>query len=104
MQITVRSASPAIVQQTRAYTEYRMFSAVSRFGGPEDRLSVQLDCPSGAIDTRYRCAATLEMNHGGRVRAHASANLLFEAIDTAAKRLAARVARRLSAGGVEPPS
>jgi ribosomal subunit interface protein len=104
MQMTVRSESTTIVRQARAYAEYRMFAAVGRFGSPEDRLSVQLDCASNVTGRRYRCEVTLNLNRVGRIRAQASADRLFEAIDRTAERLADRVALRLSTMRSEPES
>lgn len=99
MQMIVRSASSTIVPEARAYAEYRMFAAVGKFGRPEDRLTVQLDC-SDEMDRQYRCAATLNLNRVGRIRAQASADRLFAAIDRTAERLADRVALRLSTRGM----
>src|SRR5437899_1098522 len=104
MQMTVRSESSTIVRQARAYAEYRMFAAVGRFRGPEDRLSVQLDCTANVRGRQYRCEVTLRLNRVGRIRAQASADRLFAAIDRAAERLADRVALRLSTMESEPES
>jgi len=103
MQMTVRSESTTIVRQARAYAEYRMFAAVGKFGSPEDRLSVQLDC-SDETGRQYRCEVTLQLNRVGRIRAQASADRLFAAIDRTAERLADRVALRLSTMRWEPES
>ena len=99
MQMIVRSEGSTIVRQARAYAEYRMFAAVGKFGSPEDRLTVQLDC-SGEMGRQYRCEVTLNLNRVGRIRAQASAERLFAAIDRAAQRLADRVALRLSTSGL----
>jgi ribosomal subunit interface protein len=80
-----------------------MFAAVGRFGLPEDRLSVHLDC-SDEIGREYRCEVTLKLNRVGRIRAQASANRLFAAIDRTAERLADRVALRLSTMRLEAQS
>jgi ribosomal subunit interface protein len=104
MQMTVRSESSTIVGQARAYAEYRMFAAVGRFRSPEGRLSVHLDYTANVRVRQYRCEVTLTRNRVGRIRAQASADRLFAAIDKAAERLADRVALRLSTVGPEPES
>jgi ribosomal subunit interface protein len=103
MQMIVRSDSTTIVRQARAYAEYRMFAAVGKFGSPGDRLSVQLD-RLDEVGRQYRCEVTLNLNRVGRIRAQASAERLFAAIDQTAERLADRVTLRLSALRWKPES
>src|SRR3989442_12147230 len=60
MNIAVQAEGLKFTAQIRAYVEYRMFSAISRFGGRCVSLSVSLEeSESAQLGTQYRCAAIL---------------------------------------------
>ena len=85
--------------QARAYAEYRMFSAVSRFGGQCERLRVYIEDGRPLRDgAQYGCAAVLDLSPEGKVRVRASARRLYAAIDRAAESLSRHLERRLSQG------
>lgn len=97
MQIEVHAADRIdLTDQCRAYVEYRMFSAASRFEGNGTRVSVRLEEAASAARARYRCVATLDLGTEGRVRVSASANRIHAAVDRAAERLAGGVERRIA--------
>lgn len=97
MQIEVHAGDRIdLTDQCRAYVEYRMFAAASRFEGNGARVSVRLEEAGSAARARYRCVATLDLSTEGRVRASASANRIHAAVDRAAERLAGGVARRIA--------
>jgi len=101
MQIHIHTVGLDLADQSRAYLEYRMFCALSRFDRKDARLSVSLEERASArVDARYRCAATLEMARGTHVRVTAAAERLYAVIDRAAERLSAEVAGRLTAANV----
>jgi ribosome-associated translation inhibitor RaiA len=79
----------------RAYVEYRIFSAASRFETSGTRVQVRLDEAGSPARARYRCVATVDLHAQGRVRVSASADRLHAAVDRAAERLSASVERRL---------
>lgn len=89
MQIAVQAESLSLTTQVRAYVEYRMFSATSRFGTACERLSITLDerdvFRTGA---RYRCSAVLDLTPVGQIRVSATSDRLYAAVDEAADRLA----------------
>ena len=93
--IHAREEVPAHV---RAYVEYRMFSAISRFGASCIRLDVRLG--STEVGTQF-CAVVLELEPTGRVRVRVTADHLYAAVDQSADRLARGVERRLRAESFE---
>ena len=99
MEIAIDAHEP-IAPQVRAYIEYRMFSAIGRFGRRCERLSVRLD--STDVGARHRCSLALDLKPAGKVRVRGSADHLYAAVDRAAQRLSSRVEHRLRAGSREP--
>ena len=97
MDIAIHAPEP-IAPQVRAYIEYRMFSAIGRFGRECVRLSVHLD----ATGARHCCSLALDLEPAGRVRARATADHPYAAVDQSAQRLSRGVERRLQAGRREP--
>ncbi len=89
MQIAIHAVKLSLTTQVRAYVEYRMFSAISRFGRACERLSVTLDqreaIQSGA---QYRCSAVLDLIPVSHIRVSATSDRWYSAIDEAAERLA----------------
>lgn len=99
MNIAVHAQGLGTDGQVRAYVEYRMFSAVSRFGQRCARLSVRLEaCESTHLATRYRCNVSLDLTPAARVRVRATADRPYAAVDQAAERLSRRVERLLGDG------
>ena len=88
MQIAIQAVNLSMTMQVRAYVEYRMFSATSRFGPACQLLRITLDerevIRTGA---RYRCSAVLDLTPAGQIRVSASSDRLYAAIDEAAERL-----------------
>jgi hypothetical protein len=96
MRIAVHSPKLDLARQGGAYAEYRMFSAVSRFGMDRARLRVHLFEDDGADPgARYQCAVVLECPRAGRIRVRATAEGIYRVVDAAAERLARCVERRL---------
>jgi ribosome-associated translation inhibitor RaiA len=86
----------------RAYVEYRMFSAASRFERNGMRVSVWLDETGSPARARYRCMAAVDLGAERRVRVSASADRLHAAVDRAAERLSASVERRMVSASGNP--
>jgi ribosome-associated translation inhibitor RaiA len=101
MQINIQGVGLDVSERVRAYVEYRMFAAASRFDGSDARLSVRLNVrlePGGlSARARYRCVATMDLGPARSVRVSASSDLLHAAVDRAAERLSRSAARRLAA-------
>jgi ribosomal subunit interface protein len=95
MNIAVHAESLQFGDQVRAYVEYRMFSAISRFGRGCMRVSVWLEEAESAHLRQYRCAAILHLTPSGRVRVSATADRPYAAVDQSAERLSRAVERRL---------
>jgi ribosomal subunit interface protein len=105
MNIAVEAEGLKFTAQIRAYVEYRMFSAISRFGGRCVSLSVSLEeTESAQLGTQYRCAAILYLTPSGRVRVSAASDRPYAAVDQSAERLSRAVARRLKQGSFGPGS
>src|SRR5688572_961144 len=89
MKSAVSAVNLNVESQVRAYVEYRMFSAVRRFGRACVRLNIRLEEPPRTKPgSRYRCSVILKLIPAGRIRAVATAGHLYAAIDAAADRLA----------------
>ena len=102
MDIAVHTHGLRIGARVRAYVEYRMFSAISRFGRRCVRLRVRLDeSESERVGTQYRCSVTLDLTPAARVRVRATADRLYAAVDQSAERLSRAVEQRLAAGSFE---
>ena len=98
MDIAINAHEP-VDPQVRAYIEYRMFSAVSRFCRRCVRLRVRL--VSTRVGNQHCCTVALDVKPTGQVRARATANHLYAAVDQSAERLSRAVQRRLGADSVE---
>lgn len=97
MQIEVNAGDGIdLSDQCRAYVEYRMFSAASRFESNGARVSVRLEDVGSPARARYRCVATVDLSAQGRVRVSASANRIHAAVDRAAERLSGGVERHIA--------
>jgi ribosomal subunit interface protein len=88
MQIAIHAVNRSLTTEVRAYVEYRMFSATSRFGSACQFLRITLD-EREVIRTgsRYRCTAVLDLAPVGQIRVSATSDRLYAAIDEAAERL-----------------
>ena len=85
-----------LTTQVRAYVEYRMFSAMIRFGSACSGLRIRLeDSRTARMKAQYRCSAVLDLFPAARVRVRSSGDRLYGTIDTLAERLAREVERRL---------
>jgi ribosomal subunit interface protein len=98
MNIAIHPQGVELPDQVRAYIEYRIFSAISRFGRRCVRVSVRLEeCDVTQVRTRYRCAVALHLTPFGQVRVRATADGLYAVVDESAERLSRGAERRLSA-------
>lgn len=96
MQIEIQGVGLDVSDALRAYVEYRMFSAASRFDGHDARLSVRLEPAGLDARARYRCVASMERGPARALRVSASSDLLHAAVDRAAERLSRSAERRLA--------
>jgi ribosome-associated translation inhibitor RaiA len=96
MRIAIHTSNVDLVRQGRAYVEYRMFSAISRFGLDHARLRILLDADHEAhAAAPYQCSVVLQWAPAGRIRVRTRAERLYRAVDAAAERLADGVEHRL---------
>jgi hypothetical protein len=96
MRIAIHAPKLGIARKGHAYVEYRMFSAISRFGLDHARLRIDLDEDHEAhAAAPYRCSVVLQWAPAERIRVRARAERLYRAVDAAAERLADGVERRL---------
>ena len=88
MQIAIHAVNLSLTAQVRAYVEYRMFSATSRFGPASPLLRITLDEREVIrTEARYRCSAVLDLTPVGQIRVSAASDRLYAAIDEAAELL-----------------
>ena len=99
MKIAIHTHEP-LTAQARGYIEYRMFSAIGRFGRSCAHLNVRLH--STDPGARHCCALALDLKPAGHVRVRATADHLYAAVDQSAQLLARNVERRLLASSREP--
>lgn len=93
MQIQVVGDVPHITAQTRAYAEYRVFSRLAPLAREVTTVLVVL---SRTLDSGQTvCAVSADLGTAGCVRARTQHPHPTGAIDAAADRVAAAVARRL---------
>jgi hypothetical protein len=111
MRIAIHASKLGLTRQDHAYVEYRMFSAISRFGLDRAHLRIDLDeNDKSHAAAPYRCSVLLEWAPTERIRVRARAERLYRAVDAAAERLADGVGRCLAdkgpSGGdvMSPPS
>ena len=86
MHIDVRVATSGLDEQTRAYAEFRMFSALARLEPEIDAVTVVLTRASispGSID----CAVSVTFADGGRLRVRARGSHAYDAINRAVLRV-----------------
>ncbi len=91
MRLSVTDIGRGFGRQTRAYAEYRIFSRVARFSDVVHEAGVSLTStgPRGAA----RCAVSLAVNDGGRLRVSARGRHVYDAINRAADRIAEALRR-----------
>jgi ribosome-associated translation inhibitor RaiA len=99
MHIAIHAPEP-VAPQVRAYIEYRIFSAIGRFGRKCVRLSVRLTSTEGRA--RHRCSLALDLEPPGHVRVGATAGHLYAAVDQSARRLSRAAERRLAGNRPAP--
>jgi ribosome-associated translation inhibitor RaiA len=88
MQIAVHASGMSLPAQTRAYVEYRMFSAVSGLDLRNVSMNVRLEeHESPRMGAQYRCSVVLTLGLGGRIRVRATGDRVYLTIDRAAKSL-----------------
>lgn len=107
MQIDIHAVGVELDDQSRAYVEYRMFSAARRFESNGAQVVVLLEEDASRARARYRCVATMGLGSEGRVRVSAGADRLHAAVDRAADRLSDTVERHLasaSSGATSRPA
>ena len=95
MQIDISGTPPGVINQTRAYAEYRVFSRLAPMA--RDVAAVLVVLSRSRHDRHTVCAISADLGGAGTVRARAAHPHPTGAIDAAADRLAAAVRRRLPA-------
>src|SRR3954471_18594487 len=91
MRITL-SAHP-LIDDTRAYGEYRFFTSVARHAAMIRAVDVTLTRVTGA-NPRFQCAVVVDLGVSGRIKTQARAPRPTAAIDRAAERAAWLLERR----------
>ncbi|MEO8358734.1 MAG: HPF/RaiA family ribosome-associated protein [Vicinamibacteria bacterium] len=101
MKIEIRPVKLDLTDTCRAYAEYRMFSAISRFDGNGVHLDVLLEDRGADEEERYRCIAGVDLP-AGRVWVTAAADQIYAVIDRAAEQLTKSVESYRSHGAEAP--
>jgi ribosomal subunit interface protein len=100
MRIAVTSLNLAFDDQTRAYTEYKVFSALAEFARGIDHVEVILS-EQPSLHRRFdtACDVHVTLTAAASVRTRASADRAYSAIDAAARRIKEAVSRQIHARG-----
>ncbi|MCL4814538.1 MAG: hypothetical protein KJ061_18785 [Vicinamibacteraceae bacterium] len=87
MRFTIDAPGAGLNREERAHLEYRVFMALAPLGGRVRHVHIALGAE--ARTRRPVCAITV-LRHEGWLTARASGGRLYEAVDRAAARVAAR--------------
>jgi ribosomal subunit interface protein len=97
MRIAVSSENIALDEQTRAYTEYRVFSSLAPFARQIDHVEVVLsERPADPTGEETACSVTVDLAAKGRVGVRSCALRAYSAIDRAASKIEDAMNRRAS--------
>jgi ribosomal subunit interface protein len=100
MRIAVTSLNLTLDDQTRAYTEYKVFSALAHFARGIDHVEVILsEQPSRHNGFDTACDVHVILTAAARVRTRACAARAYSAIDRAARRIKEAMSRQIHARG-----
>jgi hypothetical protein len=104
MRITIHTPGADLADQVRAYAEYRVFSAVARFGRTVNLVEVTLDADNaddanqGSGERQYTCSVVARTSGGEQVAVRAGSDHAYSVVDRAARQMTAALERRQSAG------
>jgi ribosome-associated translation inhibitor RaiA len=91
MKIEVQDTHRHFDEQTRAYAEYRMFSALAAHGNAVDAVDVELTRAGGRGSAEtgepFACRVAIRLRSGSAVEVTARAAHPYEAIERAARRI-----------------
>jgi ribosome-associated translation inhibitor RaiA len=90
MRIMLTTAGLVMSDQLRAYTEYRLFTSIARFGSFVRGVGVTLRREPDA----FLCAVVIDLESSGQLKTRGRAPHPSAAVDKAAQRTAALLARR----------
>jgi ribosome-associated translation inhibitor RaiA len=103
MRITIHTSGADLAEQVRAYSEYRVFSAVARFGRTVDLVEVTIDAENPdapeerAAERHYTCSIVARTSAGDQVAVRAGSDHPYSVIDRAARQMTTALERRQSA-------
>jgi ribosome-associated translation inhibitor RaiA len=86
MQISITGPAELTTDQVRAYTEYRVFAALSRFGRLIDRVTVTLEREAGTEQGPVVCVVDVATRGTRALRCRGSAAHATEAVNCVADR------------------
>ena len=88
MRIAVIGQDMPLDDQTRAYSEYKVFSVLAPYGHLIEHVEVILaECVTGLNRAETACTVMVTLTPSGRERVHARASGAYPAIDCAATRI-----------------
>jgi ribosome-associated translation inhibitor RaiA len=94
MRIRVSNIDTPISDETHAYAEYRVFTAIAPYERSICAVNVSVG-RSAASDSQFVCTLTVDLARSGQVKTQARAAHPHAAIDRAADRIASLVGRRV---------
>jgi ribosome-associated translation inhibitor RaiA len=103
MRITIHTPGGDLADQVRAYAEYRVFSAVARFGRTVHLVEVTLDAENtddadrGTAERQYTCSIVARTSDGEQIAVRAGSDHAYSVVDRAARQMTAALERRQSA-------
>ncbi len=103
MRITIHTPGADLADQVRAYAEYRVFSAVARFGRTVDVVEVTLDADTLAdaehegSGRHYSCSIVARTTAGEQITVRAGSDHPYSVVDRASRQMTTALERRQSA-------
>jgi ribosome-associated translation inhibitor RaiA len=103
MRITIHTPGAGVADQVRTYAEYRVFSAVARFGRTVDLVEVTLDedTPDGSEHVspqrHYTCSIVARMGDNAQIAVRAGSDHAYSVVDRASRQMTTALERRQSA-------
>jgi hypothetical protein len=87
MRISVSDIGRTFGRQTRAYSEYRIFSTLSRFGDVVRDVRVLLTPTTATGEPAALCVVVVTIGTGQRLQVRARGRHVYDAVNRAAQRI-----------------
>jgi ribosome-associated translation inhibitor RaiA len=103
MRINIHTPVAGLADQVRAYAEYRVFSAVARFGRTVQLVDVTIDADNNTNDAEHRtaerqysCSIVARTTDGEQIAVRAGSDHPYSVVDRASRQMTAALERKPS--------